>query len=66
MYTFHNIPGTQYVEYVDPGNLLLYSFVFTGSRVDDATPKKYVHDLFGPVFAYIIVIVIDVLGVLAR
>ena len=32
-----NIPGSQYLEYVDPGNLLLvfYSFVFTGFCVDD-------------------------------
>ena len=41
-YTIRNIPGSQYLEYVDPGNALLglYSFVFTGFRVDDATPPK--------------------------
>ena len=37
-HTIHNIPGSQYLEYVDPGNVLLvlYSFVFKG----DATLKK--------------------------
>ena len=41
MYTIHNIPGSQYLGYDDPGNfqLVLYSFVLTGSRVDEATPK---------------------------
>ena len=58
-HTIHNIPGSQYLEYVDPGNVLLvlYSFVFTGFRVDDATLKKK-NGLFAPVFASIIVIVI--------
>ena len=42
MHTIHNIPGSQYLEHVDPGSILqvLYSFVFTGSRVGDVTPKK--------------------------
>ena len=63
---------TQYTIYLvantwnNPGNLLLvlYSFVFTASRVDDATPPKCEHGLFEPVFASIIVIVIviDFLG----
>ena len=58
-YTIRNIPGSQYLEYVDPGNVLLvlYSFVFTGFRVDDATLKKK-NGLFAPVFASIIFIVI--------
>ena len=42
----------------DPGNLLLVlsSFVFTGSRVDDTTPKKYEHVFLAPVFASIILL----------
>ena len=69
MYT-DNIPGSQYLEYVDPGNalLVLYSFVFTGFRVDDATPQKIEHGLSAPVFASIIVIlfIIDFLGFVVR
>ena len=65
MYTMHNIPGSQYLEYLGPGNLLLglYSFAFTasirtGSRVDDATPKNTNMGVFAPAFASIIVVVI--------
>ena len=51
-YTIHNIPGSQYLEYLDPGNLLLlYSFVLAGSHVGDATPQKYEHGLYGPVLS---------------
>ena len=52
MYTVHNIPGSQYLEYVDPVNFLLVlcSFVFTGFRVDHATPPQSEHGLFAPVF----------------
>ena len=41
-YTIRNIPGSQYLEYVDPGNVLLvmYSSVFTCFGVDVATPQK--------------------------
>ena len=65
-YTIHNIPGSQYLQYVDPGNVLLvlYSFVFTGFRVDVATPPKNEHGLFAPVFASIIVIVIVIVIVI--
>ena len=53
MHTIHNIPGSQYLEYVDPGNVLLvlYSFVFTGSRVDDTTPKQDEHGFFPACFS---------------
>ena len=58
MYTIHNIPGSQYLEYVDPGNLpLFYSFAFTGFRIDAIPPKNEL-GLSAPVFASIIVIVI--------
>ena len=60
LYTIHNIPGSQYLEYVGPGNVLLVlsSFLFTGFRVDVATPPKIEHGLFAPVSASVIVIVI--------
>ena len=47
---------------------MLCSFVFTGFRVDDATPPKIEHGLFALVFASIIVIVIfiDFMGFSVR
>ena len=55
MYTIHHIPGSQYLEYNGPWNILLalYSLVFsgylrTGSRVDDPTSNKNEHGLFAP------------------
>ena len=56
--------NTSYLEYVDPGNVLLvlYSFVCTGFRVvATPTPPKIEDGLFAPVFAssIIVVIVID-------
>ena len=58
--TIHITLGSQYLQYVDPGKVLLvwYSFVFTGFGVDVATPLKFKHGLFAPVFASIIVVVI--------
>ena len=40
------IPGSQYLAYVDPGNflLVLYLFLFAGSRVDNAL--EYDHGAF--------------------
>ena len=62
--------NTSYLEYVDPGNVLLvlYSFAFTGFRVDVVTLQKIEHGLSAPVFASIIVIVIviDFLGFSVR
>ena len=70
LYLVHNITGSQYLEYVAPGTLLLAGFVsnFTGFRLDYATPKKFERGLFAPVFASIIVIVIviDFLGFSVR
>ena len=42
--------------------LVLYSFEFTGFRVDVTSPPNNEHGLFAPVLASIIVIVIDFLG----
>ena len=45
--------------------MLVCSFVFTGFRVDVATPQKLEHGLFAPVFASIIVLVIVIEVMLA-
>ena len=45
--------------------MLVCSFVFTGFRVDVATPQKLEHGLFAPVFASMIVLVIVIEVMLA-
>ena len=63
MYTKHDVPGNQYLEYViDPGNLLLvlYTLHLRVLVLTTRLPNLVSTGLLAPVFASVIVIVVGV------